>query len=159
MATHPFAAALDRSRAACRDRLAILKTLEIIYERRRGCIASRRIFAKGLQANRLQIARYFAVQARRRNRVLMNELPLGVARSLAAERWAAREHFVHDRAERINVGSRTDGTRFAQCLLRRHVARRSNSRPCERQILIGLEVQGKSEIANLRYTIGRQKDI
>ena len=148
----PFEPAHGRRLGPGEDCLAALESTQIVGESLGAGVALERIFGQALQADGLEVARQFRTQPARRDRVVVDHLEDGVERGVAFERGPARQHFIKDRAEGVDVGQRRDLRRAPAGLLRRDVTRRAHDgaglgRPAAESFV---ESFGKPEVGDLR---------
>ena len=127
MTTHPFHDSFDPPGRPRQDRLIPQKATEIIGQIRRRRIPLLRRLLQAFQANVFQIARHPGIEPRGRHRILGNDLPLGFRGGFSPERGTAGQHFVKNRAQRIDVDGAAN--RIGRCagLFGRHVAGRSHA--------------------------------
>ena len=132
MPFRPFDESLPRANGPGLDRLVVRKAPEIFRQCARGMVALGRRFLQARQADRFQVARHLGLKPARWHRIVLRHLKHGIESRLAAERRPAREQFVENSPQRINVRRRADVAVLAERLLRSDVARRPHHRPAAR---------------------------
>ena len=88
-----------------------------------------RRFLQTFQTNRFQITVDLWIEQTRLDRFLIDHLPQRLHDIRCPKRRAAREDFVQNRPQRVDVARRVDLLRAAHRLFWRHVARRAHDRP------------------------------
>ncbi len=130
------------------DRFATQETVQVVGERRGGCIAPRGLLFQALDADRLQIARHVAPEASRSGRIVMYDL-LRDHRGATAKRQFAGQHLEQHHTQRIDVAR----ARALMCgtagLFRRHVGDRTEHLASERQCRGGVPF-GQAEVQQMR---------
>ena len=139
-----------------------------------GCvlIAQAPIFFQGFANDLFQLHGEIGVEAHRRNRSAIQDGFAGDSRAFPAERRCGRRHFVQNRAEGKQIGSRIELS--ASHLLRGHVSYSSQHRPRTGQIflegchpgLVWIDDRGgrrhhfgQAEVENLGLASPRDKNV
>ena len=140
------------------NRFARLEAAQVLGQIGRAGVAFPRFLPQAFQANRLQIARQPWIQLPRRHRLLLHHLGKGLQQRRRLERWPARQAFIQDRPQGIDVTGRTERGALAAGLLRGHVRRRAHHRA--RGCLPGdVQLLGQAEVGDLRCSILGQEHI
>ena len=106
-------------------------------------------------ADGFQIARHVGLETGHRNWLVMEHLQDGSQRRLARERRPARQKFVEDRAEGIDIRRRADRLARDHRLFWRHVIGRAQQFSCDggprriQRVRISAGALGQAEIRNL----------
>ncbi len=108
------------------DGFAGQETAQILCQRQGAGIALAWLLFQPFDTDGRQVAGQFRLQPARRHRVERLDLEQGLQRRLRAKRGPAREQFIEDCAQRIDVGGGADCLGLAPGLLRGHVAGRAN---------------------------------
>ena len=122
-------------------------------------VAAGGVLVQALEADRLQVARYSGIHARRRHRLCRKDASLGFRGRFAVERRPAREQLVQDGAERIDVHRRPDRARFAKGLLGCHVAGGAQTCPGGRELVPFFGGLRQAEVADLERIVPREEDV
>jgi hypothetical protein len=141
------------------DRLSKQVTLQVVRQGLRRFVSPGRLLVQGFQANRLQVSRYSGHQTRRADRVVVDDLADRLHRALALERGAPGEHLVENRAQRVDVGRRTDLSRVPSPLLGGHVAGRAHDLAALGLPGVRVDPLGQAEVGDLGHAVCGVKDI
>ncbi len=156
---HPPGQPLHPARRTGRDRVAAPVAMQVLRQRRRTGVATRRLLVQTLQADGLQVARHSGVQPRGRHRVLGQHLLERRCRRLRPEWRPARQKLVQDRPQGVYVRRRPDRVPLALGLLGSHVARRADGDAAERQPAAGFQPSRQAEIRDLGRAVGGEQDV
>jgi hypothetical protein len=140
---HPIA----HARPLRADRLVLQEARQVLGQLPRRVVAPRRVLARRLQHDRLQLRRDRAVQASRWSRLVEGDLPEHLLAVATVHRGAQRHHLVQCHAERVDVSPVIDRDPLRECLLRAHVAHRAQHVARHRQTRLALEV-GQAEVGD-----------
>ena len=154
----PLQPALPERSPPGTDRSVREVAIQIVRHRLGAGIATTGLLGQASQADRLQVARDLAFEARRRHRLLVDDLQDGLHRRRPLERRPAGEHLVKDRAERIDVGRRSDLLRVPSRLFGRDVAGRAEDLPGLGGAVL-LQSLGQAEVRDLGRAIPREQDV
>lgn len=142
-----------------RDRLSIQEAVKVLRQRRGAGVAEARLPAQALEADGLQVAGHLAVEPRRRRGVLGDQLPDGLRRRRRPERRSARQQFVQDRSQSMDVDGGTQRLRPGLGLLGGHVAGRPDRGAGPGEVGLAIQPPGQPEIADLGRAVGGEEDI
>ena len=124
--------------------------MQILGQGKRARESPRRLLLQALQADGLQLGRQIGAKLPGRQRFLGQNLVNGQFTRLGLKRRPAREHFIKNGAQRIDICRRPDGV-FVTCrLFRRHVAGGAHYRVGPGQSLILVQPFGQPEVGDLR---------
>ena len=144
-----FPTAFPRPDRPRQDRPAFQPALEIVGQLAGAGVSLAGVLAQAFEADRLQVARHFRLQPRRRHRLLSaDQLERFPCRG-PLERRAARQQFVEDRRQGVDVRRRADGVAAALGLFGGHVRRRADDGPAQRSQAVVVEPFGQAEVADL----------
>jgi hypothetical protein len=118
-----------------------------------------RVFAQALQANGREIARQSRLELTRRDRVGRANLLERLERRCGQKGRPARQHFVEDRAQGVDISRGPDFSRFSLAMLGRHVAGRADdhaARGLARSTVL-VRLLGQAEVADLGDAVDGEK--
>ena len=118
-----------------------------------------RLLVQALETDRLHVAGHLAVEPRRRDRLLGDHLPDGFRRRPRPERGSARQQFVEDGSEGINVDGWAPRERPGFSLFGGHVARRPHRDAGPGEAGLAFHPSGQPEVADLGGAIGGEEDV
>ena len=121
VASGPFQSPFDEVDPACQDRLALEEAAQVVGQSFGVAIALGRVFVKAAQTDGFQIARRFGLQLTRRHRIVRHDLHERFHRRRPLERRLARQAFVEDRTEGVDIRGWTELLARSAGLLRCHV--------------------------------------
>ena len=124
--------------------------MQVFRQSPRAGIAALRVLLQALQADDLEVARYPAVQLRRRLGSGAANLVEGLGQAAAHERGVAGQQSVEDRAQAIDIRRRGERSFIAANLLGRHVGRGSNGIAGVCQAALGLDPAGQAKVGDVR---------
>jgi hypothetical protein len=125
MPPDPLDAALEGGNRAGADRCPREKPAEVLEQGLGARIAPLRNFVEAFQADGFQVPGDVRDQAPGRDGLLGAKLLQSLQHPHRLERTPARQQLVEDRAQSVDVGSRTYRSRISPSLFRGHVPRRS----------------------------------
>jgi hypothetical protein len=131
------------------DRPMVQEAPQVVGQVEGAGVALARLLLQTLQADRLQVARHRRLQLSRRDRLASDDLLHRFQRTRPLERRPARQAFVEDRPQRVNVGCRADLRVAPQRLLRRHVTGRAHDGAGPRLSRPNVEALGEAEVGDL----------
>ena len=159
LAPAPSPGVPQRADATGRDRPIGEKPPQVLCHRRGGVIPPGGLLPQARQADRLQVARDLRLPPRRRQRVLGRHLHQGLQRRPGMEGRPARDQFVEDRPQGIDVGRRADPPGLAPGLLGGHVTGRPHQGSAPGPARLVVEPLGQAEVGDLGDAVGGQEDV
>ena len=141
------------------DRPVLEEPAQVVGQVFRAGVPLARVLFEAFQADGLEFAREVALQAARRQRVLLGRLAEGRQRRRALEWRPPGEHLVEDRAQGVDVGGGGDVRGRAAGLLGGHVAGRPHDVARPRQAGLALHQLGQAEVGDLRDALLGQHDV
>src|SRR5262245_11196435 len=109
-----------------------------------------RLLRQALQTDRLEVAWELRLQARRRDRVVVEGLEAGVHDGGGLERRAAGQQLVEDGPEGVHVCRRANGVSGTSGLLGGHVARCAEDSAALSQVRLGGLLLSEAEVGDLQ---------
>ena len=152
-AADPFGEPFQSGHGAGENRLMPQPAFQIEGHRLRRAVATRRIFFQALEADGFQIAIQSRLEQGGTPRLLVQHLPHRLHRRASGKRRLARQQFIEDRAETIDIHGGRQLLRLATRLLRRHVTGRAEHRHRARERAVLLHQPGQPEVRQMRLAL------
>ena len=132
------------------NRLPVEEPAQVFRQGQGAGVTPRWCLLQTFETNRLQIARHTRLEAARKHRVGAANLLKRGERRFPLERRPARQRFVEDRPQAIDVGGDTDFLGESGCLFGPHVAGRSQNGPgASLHFVAVFQTLGKTEVGDL----------
>ena len=125
------------------------KAGEVVGQGQGSRIPPARFLVQAFQADGFHVARRARLQEARRRRLLRPHLFERLQDGGGREGRPARQQFVENRPQGVNVGGGADLAGVSEGLLRGHIAGRAQDRPPARLTGIDVELFGQAEVADL----------
>ncbi len=159
VASRQLDAALPERRRPGLDRVAGEKTLKVLDQSLGRAIAPGRLLVEAVQADGLEVAGDPGYQPRRRHDLVVSDLTQRLHRRFPLEWRTAGQHFVEDRAQRIDVGGRPDILGMSARLFGGHVAGRAHDLAQLGLTAVRFEPLGQAEIGDLGDAILGEQNV